>query len=39
MERKKDDSAEKVSRVKKDKNDGRFIGIGEKFQSDLAGLL
>lgn len=30
MERKKDDSAEKVSRVKKDKNDGRFIGIGEK---------
>lgn len=30
MERKKDDSAEKVSRVKKDKNDGQFIGIGEK---------
>ncbi len=30
MERKKDDSAEKISRVKKDKNDGQFIGIGEK---------
>ena len=30
MERKKDDSAEKVSRVKKDKNDGQFIGRGER---------
>lgn len=30
MERKKEDSAERASRGKKDKNEGRFIGIGEK---------
>lgn len=30
MERKKEDSAERASRGKRDKNEGRFIGIGEK---------
>ena len=30
MQGKKEDRAEKVSRGKKGKDDGRFIGIGEK---------